>query len=83
LIHRYFYSANNRPQSAAVKRRMHRNGYRISAFANQADVTTLLSRLPVAEFFERFDTIVSGNRTHLLREISEKGAICAPGDPTT
>ena len=51
FVHRYFYRPDNCSKSAAVKRRMHRNRYRISAFANQADVTTLLSRLPVAEFF--------------------------------
>jgi hypothetical protein len=54
LVHRYFYRPNNCSQSAAVKRRMHRNGHRIATVADQADVTTLLPHLPVTEFSERF-----------------------------
>ena len=68
LVHRYFYCPNNCPHGATVKRRMHRNGYRIAALADQADVTTLLSHLPVAKFIERLNTIASGDGGHLIRE---------------
>ena len=54
LVYRYFYRPDNCPKCAAVKRRMHVNGHRIAALADQAHVTTLLSHLPVTEFSERF-----------------------------
>jgi hypothetical protein len=57
LVHRYFYCPDNCPKSAAVKRRVHGNGHRIAALADQAHVTTLLSHLPATEFSECFDTI--------------------------
>jgi hypothetical protein len=70
LVHRYFYSTDNCPKSATVKRRMHRNGYRVATLADQADVTTLLSHLPVTEFSECFDTVVSRHSGHVLWKIS-------------
>jgi hypothetical protein len=66
LVHCYFYCLNNCPQSAAVKCRMHRNGYRIATVADQANVTTLLSHLPITEFIERLNTILSGDGGHLF-----------------
>jgi hypothetical protein len=59
LVHLYFYRPNNCPQSTAIKRRMHRNGHRVAALAGQADVTTLLSHLPVAKFVERTYAVTS------------------------
>src|SRR5271169_3274135 len=73
LVHCYFYCPNSCPQSAAVKRRMHRNGYRVAALADRANVTTLLSHLPITEFIERLNTIVSGDGGHLFRQICGTG----------
>ena len=39
----YFYRPDNCPKCAAVKRRMHENGHRIAALADQPHVITLLS----------------------------------------
>jgi len=71
LVHRDFYCPNNCPQSAAIKRRMHGDCYRIAALADQADVTTLLPRLPIAKLTERFDAVASRYSRHLLWENSE------------
>jgi hypothetical protein len=46
---------------------MHRDGHRIATLANQADVTTLLSHLPVAKFTERVNAIMSRYNWHAAR----------------